>query len=227
VRASHYSAETGHKTDIYGLPSLDRIQQIAQDYSQTGRFFAFGYRHGGRFRAAIKRYVEFLAEVGTVSGTDAIESSPAVLAAPQRATESAELSPSTQPSNDRNDDEIEYRQGLFEQKFVRKSSEECWPWRAGTTSLGHGVFGMGSLCNGPKPAHVAAWFFYQDREFNLDGPYRFHHLCHLRSCVNPLHLAIFGPKGLENDETVLQFIANRASMRARRTRKPVKPAHAA
>lgn len=62
--SEHYSRETGSRTDIYSITNLNSISEIAHDYSQAGRFSAFGYEHHGRYRAAISRYAEFFAQRG-------------------------------------------------------------------------------------------------------------------------------------------------------------------
>jgi hypothetical protein len=113
-------------------------------------------------------------------------------------------------SDGRRQNEINYRRSLFEEKFTRRGAHQCWPWTAATTKFGHGIFGLGPLYpGGVKPAHVASWFFYRNNNFDLEAPLRFHHLCGEFSCVNPDHLAIFGAKGIQNDETVLRFLAGR------------------
>ena len=57
--SEHYSRETNSSTDIYTVTDQVVISQIAHDYSQSGRFSAFGYEQHGRFRNAIARYSEF------------------------------------------------------------------------------------------------------------------------------------------------------------------------
>jgi hypothetical protein len=111
-------------------------------------------------------------------------------------------------SQDRRQNEINYRRQLFEEKFVRKGPQDCWLWTAAKLKEGHGLFGMGDL-SPVKPAYVAAWFFYRNNEFDLSAQFLFKHLCGNPSCVNPAHLIIFGEEGLENDSTVLAFIAHR------------------
>jgi hypothetical protein len=72
--SEHYSRETGTRTDIYSISNLNSISAIAHDYSQSGRFSAFGYEHHGRYRAAISRYAEFFAQRGgSFSSPDDIE----------------------------------------------------------------------------------------------------------------------------------------------------------
>lgn len=55
----HYSAETNSITNIYDITDQVLISQIAHDYSQAGRFSAFGYEGHSKFRNAIARYSEF------------------------------------------------------------------------------------------------------------------------------------------------------------------------
>lgn len=57
--SNHYSQSTGEVIDIYAITDQSKISQIAHDYSQSGRFSAFGYEQHGRYRAAISRYSEF------------------------------------------------------------------------------------------------------------------------------------------------------------------------
>ena len=57
--SDHYSRNTGESIDIYAISDQAKISQIAHDYSQSGRFSAFGYEHHGRYRAAISRFAEF------------------------------------------------------------------------------------------------------------------------------------------------------------------------
>ncbi len=57
--SQHYSSHTGKHIDIYSIKELNQLKIIVQDYEQTGRFAEFGYEHHGRYRAAIKKYLEF------------------------------------------------------------------------------------------------------------------------------------------------------------------------
>ena len=57
--SEHYSAQTQSRTDIYTIADQAKISEIAHDYSQAGRFSAFGDGQHGRFRNAIARYSEF------------------------------------------------------------------------------------------------------------------------------------------------------------------------
>ena len=59
IMSEHYSKETGIPTDIYAITDQAKISQIAHEYSQAGKFSAFGNKQHGRFRAAISRYSEF------------------------------------------------------------------------------------------------------------------------------------------------------------------------
>lgn len=60
--SKHYSEQTGNDTDIYSLIDQRVISEIAHDYSQHGKYSAFGYEQHGRFRAAIARYSEFIVQ---------------------------------------------------------------------------------------------------------------------------------------------------------------------
>lgn len=57
--SAHYSQNTGTQIDIYAVTEQKIISQIANDYSQAGRFSDFGYEQHGKYRAAISRYSEF------------------------------------------------------------------------------------------------------------------------------------------------------------------------
>ncbi|MCA0934008.1 endonuclease NucS [Vibrio alginolyticus] len=57
--SNHYFQNTGEVIDIFAITDQAKISQIAHDYSQSGRFSAFGYEQHGRYRAAISRYSEF------------------------------------------------------------------------------------------------------------------------------------------------------------------------
>jgi hypothetical protein len=80
IISEHYSTATGVPTDIYSISDQHRISEIAHDYGQAGRFSAFGYEQNGRFRAAIRRYAEFVSEPHHSAATslrpDAIEEGP-------------------------------------------------------------------------------------------------------------------------------------------------------
>ena len=73
IMSEHYSKEAGMPTDIYAITDQAKISQIAHDYSQAGKFSAFGYEQHGRFRAAISRYSEFFVHQNDTS--DVAESS--------------------------------------------------------------------------------------------------------------------------------------------------------
>jgi hypothetical protein len=108
--------------------------------------------------------------------------------------------------------EIAYRRRLFEEKFIRRGENECWPWIAGQNQKGNGIFGIGSLARtATKPAHVVAWFFYRNPSYDLDNRDIFHRLCGASDCVNPRHMAVVGPDGLSNFAEVTRFIASRVN----------------
>lgn len=60
--SEHYSKEVGQKTDIYAIADQVTVSKISHDYSQAGKFSAFGYEQHSRFRAAIARYAEFFVQ---------------------------------------------------------------------------------------------------------------------------------------------------------------------
>jgi hypothetical protein len=95
-------------------------------------------------------------------------------------------------------------------KVLVAAPQDCWPWIAGKIEKRYGIFNLGELTTKKStPAYVAAWFFYVEQNLDFDGQFRFSHLCGDPLCVNPAHLIKLGPKGLENDRTVLEFIANK------------------
>ena len=73
------------------------------------------------------------------------------------------------------------RQKDFE-RFVNRT-ETCWLWIGGKNPGGYGTFRVGHVRRG---AHCWAWEW-------ANGPIpdgmQIHHKCHIRSCVNPAHLA--------------------------------------
>lgn len=107
-------------------------------------------------------------------------------------------------------DEFTQRRELFQEKFEKRNEQECWPWIAAKIAKGHGIFNLGKLTHtASTPTYVAAWFFYVESNRNFADSARFSHLCGNSSCVNPAHLIKIGKYGLENDRTVLEFIANK------------------
>ena len=60
IISQHYSSHTGKYTDIYKITDISILRGIVKDYEQSGRFSEFGYGHHGRYRAAIKKYLEFI-----------------------------------------------------------------------------------------------------------------------------------------------------------------------
>lgn len=73
--SEHYSRETGEPVDIYTISDQATISRIAHDYSQAGRFSAFGYEQHGRFRNAIARYSEFFVNHRVGETGEAVEES--------------------------------------------------------------------------------------------------------------------------------------------------------
>lgn len=107
-------------------------------------------------------------------------------------------------------DEFTQRRERFEEKFERRDEQDCWPWLAAKINKGHGIFNLGKLTHtASTPAYVAAWFFYVESNRDFADSARFYHLCGNSSCVNPKHLIKIGVHGMENDRTVLEFIANK------------------
>jgi len=69
--SQHYSSHTGKHIDIYSIKDLYQLKKVVQDYEQTGRFAEFGYEHHGRYRAAIKKYLEFFEKMNdTITSTE-------------------------------------------------------------------------------------------------------------------------------------------------------------
>ena len=60
--SEHYTKKTGEQVHIYKIKDQSKIEAIAKDYEQTGRFSEFGYEQKGLYRAAIKRYSEFFVD---------------------------------------------------------------------------------------------------------------------------------------------------------------------
>jgi RecB family endonuclease NucS len=71
--SEHYSRSTGESVDIYAITDQSKISQIAHDYSQAGRFSAFGYEQHSRYRAAIARYSEFFVQRFEISTSQEVE----------------------------------------------------------------------------------------------------------------------------------------------------------
>jgi len=65
--SEHYSQNTNTQTNIYEITDQNKISEIAQDYSQAGRFSEFGYEQHSRFRASISRYSEFFVHHNDIS----------------------------------------------------------------------------------------------------------------------------------------------------------------
>jgi hypothetical protein len=63
VISQHYSNKTGKYIDIYSITDIIFLRNLVKDYEQNGRFSDFGYEHHGRYRAAIKKYLEFFETV--------------------------------------------------------------------------------------------------------------------------------------------------------------------
>ncbi len=57
--SEHYTGQIGKYTDIYSIKNLTLLNDIVQAYIQSGKFSEFGYKDHGRYRAAIKKYLEF------------------------------------------------------------------------------------------------------------------------------------------------------------------------
>lgn len=57
--SSYHSQNIDKYTDIYNINNLSILSDIANDYSQTGRFSSYGYKGHGTIRNAIATYVRF------------------------------------------------------------------------------------------------------------------------------------------------------------------------
>lgn len=65
--------------------------------------------------------------------------------------------------------------------------DACWLWTAALTPTGYGKFGAGSREAGNVHAHRVAWELTRGP---IPGGLEVDHLCHVRACVNPLHLQV-------------------------------------
>lgn len=59
IISQHYTSQMGNYVNIYSIKDLNKLKQIVNEYEQSGKFSTFGYEHHGRFRAAIKKYLDF------------------------------------------------------------------------------------------------------------------------------------------------------------------------
>jgi len=73
----------------------------------------------------------------------------------------------------------------FEEKFVKKGSDECWLWDAAKTARGYGRISVRP--SSWMPAHRASWEIY--RGPIPEGMHVLHH-CDTPACVCPEHLFI-------------------------------------
>lgn len=70
----------------------------------------------------------------------------------------------------------------FEDKFLKKLDDECWPWTASKCSKKYGTFWDGARV---ESAHRQAWIFANGP---LPAGAHVLHRCDNPTCVNPAHL---------------------------------------
>ena len=98
----------------------------------------------------------------------------------------------------------------FWSKVYVDPNSGCWLW-AGSTSAGHGQFGLRKTNGGVFPAHVVSFC-------HKNGPLPFgtllHHKCNTGVCVNPAHLEI------STDKFNGDYAMNACAVNARKTHCP-------
>jgi hypothetical protein len=65
--------------------------------------------------------------------------------------------------------------------------KDCWLWAGGTNGNGYGVIGRGGRALGQTYVHRVAW---ELEHGPIPDGLEIDHLCHVRLCVNPGHLAV-------------------------------------
>ena len=70
--SSYHSQKSGKSTDIYNIEDLSILSDIANDYSQTGRFAAYGFEGNATIRNAIATYVRFYEHYSKNGNTNSV-----------------------------------------------------------------------------------------------------------------------------------------------------------
>lgn len=73
---------------------------------------------------------------------------------------------------------------------IRRDRWGHWQWTAHRSVAGYGQFSMSGK-GSSMPAHRAAWLLYRGP---IPDGMHVHHVCRVRSCVNPDHLLLVTPK---------------------------------
>lgn len=76
--------------------------------------------------------------------------------------------------------------GRFEAKVMRLPHTDCWYWYGALNPEGYGLFRCTPYRPAAMVAHRVAYLLWCGP---LDDGLEVHHLCHVRRCVNPEHLA--------------------------------------
>lgn len=122
ILSNDLTKKTGQKTDIYAIKDRFLLNQIANDYSQKGKFSKYGYEQHGRFRAAINSYAKFFvqndqSEKSHLTHEEVVPSHPNFHVIPNETKEFA-ITQHTENSS--------YREKLIEHLFVAELLKLSW-----------------------------------------------------------------------------------------------------